>query len=30
MKPGSVIVDTAAGHGGNCPLTEIDGWCATA
>lgn len=24
MKPGSVIVDLAAGHGGNCPLTEID------
>jgi alanine dehydrogenase len=22
MKPGSVIVDLAAGAGGNCPLTE--------
>jgi NAD(P) transhydrogenase subunit alpha len=22
MKPGSVIVDLAASHGGNCPLTE--------
>ena len=24
MKPGSVVVDLAAAHGGNCPLTEVD------
>jgi H+-translocating NAD(P) transhydrogenase subunit alpha len=24
MKPGSVIVDLAAGYGGNCPLTELN------
>lgn len=24
MKPGSVIIDLAASHGGNCPLTEPD------
>ena len=23
MKPGSVIIDLAAAHGGNCPLTEV-------
>jgi len=24
MKPGSVVIDLAAAHGGNCPLTEVD------